>query len=94
MTNPTPKAALPWLRNPAYDGGDCRPSMLVGDRFLIAVPLHADSGGGYEISVIVTTEIGFDDADGDSWGSWDWSDVEWYVALDGQRNPEDVEERE
>lgn len=95
MTTPTPKSALPWLRNPEYDGGGLRPPMLVGDRFLIAVPLHVDSGGGYEISVIVANETGyFDDSEGDSWGSWDWSDVEFYVPLDGPRSAGDVEEYE
>lgn len=91
--SPTPKADLPWLRNNEYDGF-ARPHMLVGDRFLIAVPLHANSGGGYELSVIVADETGFNDAEGDAWGAWDWSDVEWYVPLDGVRTTKDVEELE
>ena len=46
---PTPNAAIPWLANPAYcDRGDM-PPMLVGDRFLIAVPLRDDCGGGYDL---------------------------------------------
>ena len=81
---PTPNAAIPWLANPAYcDRGDM-PPMLVGDRFLIAVPLRDDCGGGYDLSVIVATETGFDCND-ESWYAWDWSDVEFYVPLDGER---------
>lgn len=89
--NPTPKTPLPWVRNPDYDA-DTRIPMLVGDRFLIAVPLSAGSGGGFDVSIIVANESGFDDANGDSWGGWDWSDVEWYIPLDGHRDH--VEDRE
>lgn len=91
--SPTPKVDLPWLRNNEYDGF-ARPPMLVGDRFLVAVPLHANSGGGYEISVVIADETGFNNAEGDTWGSRDWSDVEWYVPLDGARNEKDAEDCE
>ena len=84
-TTPTPRCELPWVPNLADGGGD-RPPMLVGDRFLVAVPLHANSGGGYDLSVIVATEDGFD-RDGESWSAWDWSDAEYYVPLDGARKP-------
>ncbi len=86
--NPTPKAAIPWLPNPAYHDAGPYPPMLVGDRFLIAVPLSKGSGGGFDLSVIVANENGFDDSDGGYWSAWDWSDVEYYVPLDGARKEE------
>lgn len=85
MNTPTPKANLPWVENPNFGGSDEPLPMLVGDRFLVAVPLHKDSGGGFDISVIVANEHGFDDSNGESWSAWDWSDVEYYVPLDGER---------
>ena len=90
--NPTPKMPIPWLANPNHDdaGGEF-PTFVVGDRLLVAVPLHKDCGGGYDIQVIVATECGFDDVHTESWSDWDWSDVEYYVPLDGVRKPEDVE---
>jgi hypothetical protein len=54
--------------------------MLVGDRILVAIPLH---GGGYEYQVIIVEEFGFG-VDGEYWG-WGWDDVESYILLDGPR---------
>jgi hypothetical protein len=31
--------------------------------------------------------MGWDNADGDTWGAWDWSDVEWFVRLDRVQLP-------
>lgn len=87
---PTPKMPLPWIANPSYDDGGPNPDMIVGDRFLVAVPLHQNSGGGYDISVITADETGFNDANGESWGAWCWADVEWYIPLDGARKLEDM----
>lgn len=70
-----------WLRNPDYDASGFTVELSCGDHVLVAVPLHKDSGGGFEIEVIVPTETGFDDVHGDSWGSWDWSDVEFYAVV-------------
>ena len=84
----TPRMPLPWLPNPAYCGQGDYPPMLDGDRFLVAVPLHERCGGGFDIDVITAKEYGgFDDSTGESWCAWDWSDVEWYIPLDGPREP-------
>ena len=87
MTSPTPRMPLPWLRNPEFDN-DERPPMLVGDRFLVAVPL---SSGGFDLAVIVADEVGFNGSDGDAWSAWDWSDVEFYIPLDGPRTSQEVD---
>lgn len=62
------------------------PPLLVGDRVLVAIPLY---GAGNDYHVIVATERGFDDAGGDSWSAWDWSDVSHYCLLQAERK--DVE---
>ena len=85
MSKPTPKANLAWEWNPEYDGTGERPPMECGDRILIAVPLHENSGGGFDLQVIVATECGFD-LNGESWSDWAWSDVEWFIQLDGKRS--------
>lgn len=71
---------LPWVR-----AGEEWPECEVGDQFLIQVPL---SRGGYEYSVIVMSETGWDTPDGDSWSAWDWSCVVRYVCLN-RRLPSD-----
>jgi hypothetical protein len=78
--SPTPKMPLPWMLNTADGGGDY-PVCLVGDRFLVAVPLSA---GGHDFQVIIADEIGFTH-DGEDWSAWSWSDVEYYIPLDGKR---------
>jgi hypothetical protein len=79
-----PHPLVPWVLNPDYDGSGVSISALVGDRFLIAVPL-SKSSGGFDMSVIKATETGWDDSNSESWSAWDWNDVEWYVPLDGAR---------
>ena len=55
----------------------------VGDRLLVLIHCVSRNGGRnfWDAHVITATETGFDDADGDSWGAWDWSDVSWYLRL-------------
>lgn len=90
MTKPTPRMPLPWIENTERETAD-GPPCLVGDRFLIAVPL---SRGGYEYSVIVADEVGWTDPDGESWSAWAWSSVSHYIPLDGQRTKEELEDCE
>lgn len=85
MILPSTKQPLPWEKNPAYDYAGPMPDMLVGDRFVVAVPLSERSGGGYDVQVISCDETGFNKY-GESWGDWAWSDVEYYIPLDGKRN--------
>lgn len=72
-------ARIPWVKNPDYDKPGFAVKLFCGDKVLAAVPLH---NGGYEIHLITMTETGFDDAAGEMWSDWSWSDVEYYcVAL-------------
>jgi hypothetical protein len=87
-TKSEPTPGLPWLANPVFDGRGEMPEFYVNDRLLIAVPLHKGSGGGYDYDVIAVDEIGFNDRHGEYWGDWDWSDVEFYIPLDGERKVE------
>lgn len=62
--------------------------VFCGDRFLIAV-LATKSGVPFlATEVIVATEGGFDTPDGESWSSWLWSDVEWFIKLDKANLPQ------
>lgn len=70
-----------WIRNPDYDTANFTAELECGDRVLVAVPLHANSGGGFDIQVIVPTEYGFDDTNGESWSDWSWDSVEFYCVI-------------
>ena len=70
-----------WRRNPDYGTNKFTSNLSCGDRILVAVPLSKSSGGGYDIHLIIPTESGFNDADGDYWGTWSWDDVEYYMTL-------------
>lgn len=59
-----------------------------GDRILVLVPCKNSYGRKYwDAYVITPTETGFDDANGEPWGAWDWSDVAWWVKLDKSNMP-------
>lgn len=90
MKGPTPRMPLPWIENAERETAD-GPPCLVGDRFLIAVPL---SRGGHDVTVIVADERGWNDSEGESWSAWDWSSVSHYVPLDGLRTKEELEDCE
>lgn len=85
---PTPRYEMPWVENPAYHGSE-PPPFLVGDRALVAVPLHQSCGGGFDYAIIVATETGWDDSDGDVWSAWCWNAVSHYIPLDGLRKHEE-----
>lgn len=54
-----------------------------GDTILVRVPLHEDSGGGYEWQVVVVRcdEGRFElRCDGEHWG-WEWADVESWIPV-------------
>jgi len=91
---PTLGGALPpvpinacWMPGPVNGDDPAEKDLVeVGDRFLVLV--HCVSMRGtkqerdfWDAHVIVATETGWDNADGDSWGAWDWSDVSWYMRL-------------
>lgn len=85
---------MKWHPGPAQ-GNDpvARGDVLVGDRFLVLVGCIENRMAGiyertyWDATVIVATETGWDDAEGDAWGAWDWSDVEWFVKLDKENLP-------
>ena len=63
----------------------------VGDTFLVLVHCvdnRLTKKDYWDAHVIVATETGWDNADGDSWGSWDWSDVSWYLELNKENMPQ------
>lgn len=62
----------------------------VGDRFLVLVHCvdNRTKKDFWDAHVIIATETGFDDSDGDSWGAWDWSDVSWYMELNRNTMPQ------
>ena len=70
-----------WVKNPDYDSGGFTAELECGDRVLVAVPIHKDSGGGFSILLIFPTETGFDDCHGDSWSDWGWNDVQFYCVV-------------
>ena len=62
---------------------DGAPPCEVGDRFLVLVQVQDRRWNRvyWEPHVVVATEGGWDDANGDSWSAWDWSDVSYYIKL-------------
>lgn len=66
---------LPWSR-PTPDQ-----ILIAGDRYLVAIALRANdpTKSSWEYHVVIPTESGFDNSDGDTWCTWTWSDVEWYI---------------
>lgn len=79
-TQPT---AIPWRKREDH------PELFEdGTRYLVAVPMHDDCGGGFEMHVVTVRidegAFGFDDAHGDSWCAWSWEDVSHYIVLDGK----------
>ena len=73
---------LPWVSASQRPG-----EFYDGDRYLVAVPLHADSGGGYDADVVcVNCDEGrftLTNPNGDYWG-WDWADVSHYILISGK----------
>lgn len=86
---PTLGKALPyipvnacWKPGPVNGDDPCERDLVeVGDRFLVLVHCVGQRGDFWDAHVIVATEIGWDDANGESWVAWDWSDVSWYLEL-------------
>lgn len=70
-----------WIKNPDYGNSGFTVELECGDRILVAIPLHEDYGGGYDIQLIIPTETGFDDPHHDSWDTWSWDDVEYYSKV-------------
>lgn len=63
--------------------------VVVGDRFLVLVHCCSTKQPDFwDAQVIVATENGFDDAEGESWSAWDWSDVSWYLELNRETMPQ------
>ena len=81
-------------RRPTRPGQSCgTPSRFeCGDRLLVLVECEHNALSKptpfWDIAIIVPTETGFDDANGESWDAWDWSDVSWWVKLDKTNLPE------
>lgn len=67
-----------------------RDLVMVGDRFLVLVHCvdSRHKKDYWDPHVIVATETGWDNAEGDSWGSWSWSDVSWYMELTKDNMPQ------
>lgn len=74
-------SAIEWKKNPDYGNDKFTAELSCDDRILVAVPLHADSGGGHDFQIIIPTETGFRDGHGEAWGDWSWEDVEYYSVL-------------
>jgi hypothetical protein len=62
-----------------------------GDRLLVLVETVCDRYGNerhkWDSQIIVPTEDGFDDSNGESWSAWSWSDVSYWVKLDKSNLP-------
>lgn len=67
-----------------------RDLVKVGDKFLVLVHCvdNRFNKDFWDAHVIVANETGWDNADGDSWGAWDWSDVSWYMELTKENMPQ------
>lgn len=82
---------MEWQRGPAQGNDPVeRSEVLVGDKFLVLVECydrHCLKRTYWYACVIVATEVGWDDANGESWGAWSWSDVEWFIKLDKSNLP-------
>lgn len=81
-----------WMPGPV-NGNDpvAKDLVSVGDRFLVLVCCHDRNRGGkhfWDAHVIVATEAGWDDADGDTWSAWSWDDVSWFMRLDRDTMPQ------
>lgn len=73
---------LPWKRRE-----DHAPLYRDGDRYLVAVKY----GGGYDIDVMTCRcdegLFEWEDGHGETFGAWDWEDVDYYILLEGERRP-------
>lgn len=81
---------IDWQLGPA-NGNDpvVKGEVYAGDRFLVLVCVHVRHSKAYhwDAHVITATESGWDDPDGDTWGAWSWSDVEYFIKLDESNLP-------
>jgi hypothetical protein len=67
-----------------------------GDQYIFAVRMAGDF---WEFHVVIARcdseiPVSFDDPQGDCWGDWDWTDVEWFIpanSIDLPYLPEPVE---
>lgn len=85
--------ALPWQKP------DPDQELTVGDQLLVAIQVSRNSQHQrttllektwyWEYHVITVKEDGFDNSDGDSWCSWNWEDVQWYIHEKQLKPPED-----
>jgi len=63
----------------------------VGDKFIVLVHcVHRTipNSDHWEFFIIVATETGWDDCNGDSWSECEWSDVSWYLELTEENMPQ------
>ena len=80
-----------WNKGPAL--AEDTSEFYVGDCLLVLVECIKENLDGETIKyfwdphVIICTEIGWDDANGESWSAWDWSDVSYWVKLDKNNLP-------
>lgn len=77
------------VHGPAMDGDFPTAECDCGDQFLIAVEVRSRHSIDYyflEWSVIVATEEGWDDANGESWGAWSTDDISYWMKLPNRVN--------
>lgn len=79
-----------WKPGPALGNDPCeRDQVECGDRFLVLVHCCSKYYSDYwDAHVVVATEDGWDDTDGESWGAWSWEDVSWYFELTKSNMPQ------
>lgn len=70
-----------WEKNPDYGTDSFTVKLECFDRILVAVPLHKDSGGGFDMHLIIVEEYGFVDPMRDCWDVWSWNDVQFYQVV-------------
>lgn len=79
-----------WMPGPV-NGNDpvAKDLVEVGDKFLVLVHcLDHYKKDFWDAQVIVATETGWDDSNGESWGAWSWDDVSWFMRLDRDSMPQ------
>jgi hypothetical protein len=85
--------SLVWMPGPV-NGYDpvARDLVEVGDRYIVLVHVVARKNqvtkDYWDMHIITATECGWDDADGDTWSAWGWSDVSWFCEIGKQMLPE------
>lgn len=81
-----------WKPGPVNGYDPCERDLVeVGDRFLVLVHCvdnRLTKKDYWDAHVIVATEDGWDDSNGDSWGAWSWLNVSWYMELTSASMPQ------